>query len=148
MVAPGESYTIFIDGNLTITDPTNANQLTDVDEGGFLAFIVSGDITISETVGNEVLTDTTSNLEGIFIADGLLTLESRGEAVGGDDRFIGEGSFISWTRVALDRDFSDGVGREVENQDKPVESFIFRPDFIRNTPEFLTRPHTIWQESN
>jgi hypothetical protein len=146
-VNSGESYTIFIDGNLTISDPSNLNQLTDVAEGGFLAFIVSGDITIAESVGNETLTDTTSNLEGIFVADGALTIETRGEDVG-DDRFIGEGSFISWTQVNIDRNYSDGGSRAEENQDKPTETFTFRPDFVKNTPEFLTRPHSIWQESN
>jgi hypothetical protein len=139
---------VFIDGNLTITDPADVDQLTDVAEGGFLAFIVSGDILVSETVGNETLTDDTANLEGIFIADGTITIESRGEALGGDDRFVGEGSFVSWNRVAMDRDFSDGAGREVQNRSIPTETFIFRPDFVKNVPPVLTRPHSIWQERN
>jgi hypothetical protein len=147
-VTAGESYVIFIDGNVTIADPSNVNQLITVEEGGFLAFIVSGTITISEDVGNETLADTTANIEGIYVADGLITIESRGEASGGDDRFIGEGTFVSWTRVAMERDFSDGAGREAENQSYPTESFIFRPDLVINTPEILTRPHSIWQETN
>lgn len=147
VVNSGESYTVFIDGNLNISDPTTATQLTSVAEGGFLAFIVSGNITVDETVGNETLTNTTPNLEGIFVADGLLSVESRGAGLG-DERFIGEGSFISWTRVALDRDFDDGGSGATENQDKPTEAFTFRPDFVKNTPAFLTRPHSLWQESN
>lgn len=147
-VGVGESYTIFIDGNLTITDPTNLNQLTDVAEGGFLAFIVSGDILIEESVGNENSADTTPNLEGIFVADGNLTTESRGP-VNGDERFIGEGTFVSWSQVNLDRNLSgDDSVTEDENQGVPAETFIFRPDFIKNIPAGLTRPHSIWQESN
>lgn len=146
-VPSGESYTIFIDGNLTISDLSNINQLTDVAEGGFLAFIVSGDILIEESVGNENLTSTTANLEGIFVADGAITIESRGP-VNGDERFVGEGSFISWTQVNLDRNLSGDSGSGNENQGVPAETFIFRPDFIKNVPAILTKPHSIWQESN
>lgn len=143
-----ESYVVFVDGNLTISDPTNINQLTDVVPGGFLAFIVSGDILIEENVGNETLTSTTANLEGMFVANGTITIESRGVAGGGDDRFIGEGSFVGWTDVAVDRDYDDDAGRDVENQNKPAETFIFRPDLVENTPDILKQPHTIWQETN
>jgi hypothetical protein len=52
-VASDESYVIFVDGNLTFSDPGDVGQLVQVAEDGFLAFIVAGDITIDETVGHE-----------------------------------------------------------------------------------------------
>lgn len=143
-----ESYVIFIDGNLTIHDTGKVNQLITVESGGFLAFILTGNITISEDVGNEDLSDTTSNIEGVYIADGIITVESRGESNGGDDRFVGAGTFVGWDGVELNRNFSDGGERKQENADKPVETFIYRPDFVLNTPAIMKSPHRIWQEVN
>jgi len=148
-VAAGETYVIFIDGNLTLADGDGASdQLIDVANGGFIAFIVSGDITIDESLGNSTLSDTTPNVEGVFIADGTFTVASRGTAAGGDDRFVGEGSFIGWNGVNLNRDFSDGSDRSLENNDKAVELFIYRPDFIVTMPDIMLVPIRIWQETN
>lgn len=156
VVAAGEKLVIMVDGNLTITDPGNVtpnDSITSVAQGGFLSFIVSGDILIDETVGNSTLTTVTPNLEGVFIADGTIEIQSRGEAAGGDDRFVGAGSFIGWTDVVLDRDFSDGdysggFVRRQENNDTPVELFLDRPDFIIAIPEEMAKPNYIWQETN
>ncbi len=140
-VASGETYVIFIDnGNLNLTDPSAVGQLITVEEGGFLAFIVSGDIIIDDNVGNAVLTSTTTNLEGVFIADGTITVES---AASGDKHFIGAGSFVGWTNVSLERDYEN-----VDNDTYPTETFFFRPDFIRYTPSDMKRSQVIWQETN
>lgn len=148
-VASGESYVIFIDGNLTLADGDGlSDQLIDVAPGGFLGFIVSGDITIASSLGNVTLTNTTPNVEGVFIADGEFTIESKGTAAGGDDRIVLEGSYIGWSGVSLNRDFSDGGSRSSENNDKPVEIFIYRPDFVVNMPDILLVPIRIWQETN
>lgn len=148
-VASGETYVIFIDGNLNLADGDGlSDQLIDVAPGGYLAFIVSGDITVDSNLGNTSLTDTTSNVEGVFIANGQFTINSKGAAAGGDDRFIGEGTFVGWSGVNLNRDFSDGGARSVENLDKPVELFVYRPDFVTNMPESLLVPVRIWQETN
>lgn len=148
-VASGESYVIFIDGNLTLADGDgSSDQLIDVAPGGFLGFIVSGDITIASSLGNVTLTNTTPNVEGVFIADGEFTIESKGTAAGGDDRIVLEGSYIGWSGVNLNRDFSDGGSRSSENNDKPVEVFIYRPDFLVYMPDILLVPIRIWQETN
>lgn len=148
-VASGEKYVIFVDGNLTLTDGTGSNdQLINVADGGFLAFIVSGNITVSPTLGNATLTSTTANLEGVYMADGTLTIQSRGTSAGGDDRFIGEGVFVGWSGVNLMRDYSDGGARSTENNDKPVETFIYRPDFLVNMPDIMLVPIRLWQETN
>jgi len=147
-VAANESFVIFVNGNLTITDPGDAQQLITVAPGGFLAFIVSGDINVDSSVGNNTLTSTATNIEGVYIANGNINIQSKGAAAGGDDRFVGAGTFVGWTSVNLDRDFDDGSVRKAENNTKPVELFIFRPDFVQNTPERMTRSRYIWQETN
>jgi hypothetical protein len=148
-VASGETYVVFVEGNLTLTDGDGASdQLIDVADGGFLAFIVSGNILVEEQLGNSTLASTTSNVEGVFVADGTLTIESRGTTAGGDDRFVGEGVFVGWGGVNLDRDFSDGSTRSLENNSKAVELFVYRPDFLVNMPDIMLVPIRIWQETN
>lgn len=146
-VAAGEKYVVFITGNLTL-DGATVDHLTDVAAGGFLALIVKGNIYINENLGNATLTNTTANLEGVFMADGTLNIQTRGPAAGGDDRFIGEGVFVGWSGVNLLRDYSDSGSRSQENNDKPVETFIYRPDFLVNMPEIMLVPVRLWQETN
>jgi hypothetical protein len=141
---------IFVDGDLTITDLNNVEQLIQVDEGAFLAFIVSGDIIIDSNVGNDTLTSNTPNIEGVFIADGIFRVESKGLAGGGDETFVGAGTFAGWSGVELLRDYASDAepSRINENNNKAVERFIFRPDFVRVVPERLAAPRYVWQESN
>lgn len=146
-VFSGEQYVIFVKGDLYLMDGNGSNdQLIQVDHGGFLAFIVEGDIIVDESLGNATLTDTTANVEGVYIANGQISIESRGVSGGGDDRFIGEGTFVGWGGINLERNFDDGAGRDLENEDKPVEQFIYRPDFMINLPEVLRSSPTIWQQ--
>lgn len=98
-VVDGEEYAIFVDGNLTISDSGDAGELITVAEGGFLAFIVSGNITVSDNVGHSVLSNDAGNVEGVYVADGTLTVASTG---GADERFVGEGTFVGWTDVVLE----------------------------------------------
>lgn len=146
-VGSNEKLVIFVHGNLTIADPAGVESLIDVTEGGFLAFIVSGDITIESSVGNANLDNTTSNIEGVYIADGIFTVESKGAAAGGDKRFVAEGTYVGWNRVVLERDFSDGGARKAENNTRPAELFVFRPDFVLNVPERMAKPAYLWQEA-
>lgn len=148
-VAAGESYVIFVSGNLTLSDTTNAAQLITVEEGGFLAFIVQGNITVAQNVGNRAdLDDTTPNVEGVYIANGTFQVNSKGEASGGDERFVGAGTFVGWGGVTLSRDYSDGGNRKAENNTRPAEMFVYRPDLIINTPERMAQPRYVWQEVN
>lgn len=148
-VANGEKYVIFVDGNLTLTDGNGSSDaLINVEEGGFLAFIVKGNINIDASLGNSTLTSTAANLEGVYMADGTLSTLSRGTAGGGDDRFVGEGVFVGWDGVDLNRDFSDGSSRSLQNNSKPAETFIYRPDFLVNMPDIMLVPIRLWQETN
>lgn len=141
-VASGESYVIFVDGSLNIEDPVAEGELITVDEGGLLAFIVSGDINIDATVGHSVLTNTAGNLEGVFIADGVITIGSNGTA---DKRFVGEGTFAGHGGVSLDRTYDELTNN---NDRYPAETFVYRPDFIKNTPDQMKRSQMLWQETN
>lgn len=139
-IGTGEEYVVFVNGDL------NVNAETHVAIGGFLAFIVTGDVIVSPDVEHTVLTETTPLVEGVFIANGQIQLPSRGAANGGDGRFVGEGSFVGWSGIVLERDFDDNGGRKVENNDKPVEIFRYRPDFVLNAPEEMRVPRYIWRE--
>lgn len=150
VVPNGQKRVIFVNGNLTISQPTD-QPVTTVEEGGFLTFIVSGSITIDATVGHEnpdEITPNTSlqaNLEGIFVADGSLRILSRGS----DDRkFVGAGSFIGWSGAELNRTFDNGALGRFRNTTTPTETFIFRPDLVVNTPDVLKFTDLIWQEVN
>ena len=141
---------IFVDGDLILTDPSDVDRLLQVDQGAFLAFIVSGNILVEANVGNATLVANTPNLEGVFIADGELTVASQGADTGGDDTFVGAGTFVGWGGVNLERDYkstSDPLRIE-ENSSKAVERFIYRPDFVVNIPEPMTAPLLLWQETN
>lgn len=147
-ISSTESYVIFVNGNLTIQDPTNAGALITVDEGGFLAFIVRGDILIDASVGHANPATATPNLEGVYIADQTIQVLSDSNAATSDRRFIGAGSFIGWTGVTLQRDFDDGGSGSSSSLTTPSELFIYRPDLLYTAPAFMLSPHSIWQETN
>lgn len=144
-VGVGETIVIFVNGDLRIEDPSALGNLITVQKdgtgnSGFLAFIVNGNIIIDSTVGNTSPASTATNLQGMFIADGTITIDSNG---GTDKRFIGEGNFIGWSGVNLERELA-----VIDNRNKPAEQFIFRPEFIRVMPAEMKEPLYIWQEVN
>jgi len=75
-------------------------------------------------------------------------MPTAGTASGGDKRFIGAGTFVGWSGVTLSRDFDDGGARKAENNTKPVDTFVFRPDLLMNVPDKMARSSYIWQETN
>jgi hypothetical protein len=120
-VNSGEKFVFLIGSKLTIgTDIT-------VDPGGFISFIVNGEIEI---------TDTVTSLQGIYVAN---TITTSGQT---DDPFYGEGMFIGFTAVSLNRTF---VTTDL-NETKPVETFTYRPDLPMNAPDFFRQPTYTWQE--
>lgn len=138
-VSSGETRVILVDGDLTIESPI------DVAQGGFLAFIVSGNIIVSPNLG-VAAGSTTGVVEGVYIADGTLNFPSRGVAGGGDLKFVGEGTFVGWSGVSMDRDFNDGGAGAANNGTYPTEFFVYRPDFLMNAPDEMSRPRFVWRE--
>lgn len=143
-VPSGKSIVILVNGNLTI----NANIT--VANGGFLAFITAGNITIGNTVGTAIYTSETPQVEGVYIADGTFTTESKSS--GGVDvsdlKFVGAGTFVGWSGVVLDRDYKDTADPSlgVTNNTSSAELFIGRPDLAFNAPAEMKKPQYTWQE--
>jgi len=159
-LSSGQSLVVFVNGNLTIDDNNpddDVYQITNVEEGGFLAFIVSGNILVTPDVGYEldpanptvpVVSVENSNVEGVFVTDGKLIIGSKtdiGEVLP-DRKFIGAGTFVGWGGVDLDRTFDDGDQGAILNQNQAIENFIYRPDFLANWPTKLKASISNWHE--
>ena len=144
-VGAGETVVVFIDGNLSIT----GNPRVQVADGGFLAFIVSGNIFVDESVGNIDPLDETTNLEGLYFADGTLEIDSVGDAANqGDLKFVGAGSFVAKGGVTLERNFKNDADPDaaLDNELGPVELFVARPDLLANMPDLMKKPVYSWAE--
>lgn len=126
---PGDSLVIFVDGNLQV----NAPIVTDV--GDFVAFVVSGNITFNVGNAGAPANPPTATVEGVFIADGLMTTSA------GAQQFAGEGMFIGWGGVDMNRDFGDNT-----NNTFAADFFTYRPDFLTNAPLRMKRPVIRWEE--
>jgi|GEM_PF-1718447 hypothetical protein len=146
-----EKIIVFIDGNLVIDDSTaSESRLVTVEEGGdaFLMFVISGDMSITKDVGYaDILTDPAqadiTNAEGVFVVDGLLTIE--GDDAATDRKFIGAGTFVGWSGVSLERNFDDGTDPTL-NDNAATETFIFRPDLLVNAPKTVKSAQMTWRE--
>ncbi|PWU23813.1 hypothetical protein C5B42_01465 [Candidatus Cerribacteria bacterium 'Amazon FNV 2010 28 9'] len=136
------SYVIFVNGNLNIT---NNAQIT-VPQGAFLSFFVSGNITIDPTVGSIIPSSTTGVVQGIYIADGSLTVQSAGSG-NTEKKFIGEGTFAACQGVSLPRDYRNGGDQAgLNNNTYPTSLFVFRPDFMMNTPATMKVAPFNWKQ--
>lgn len=135
-----EKLVVMIDGDISIEDPIT------VDTGGFFMLVASGNITFDASLGTDDLNSPDAQVEGVFVADGILKVEST--ETGGDKRFIGEGTFVGWSGVKLERDYDDGAGRRALNNLSAVEYFRYRPDFITAAPEEFMRSRYSWQQVN
>lgn len=143
-VANTESIVVFIHGSLTIK-----NTIT-VAPGGFVAFIVSGDITVDPSVGTTDYASTTPQVEGVYIADGIFTVDSltSGTTKVHDKKFVGAGTFVGWNGVSLERDYQDTASPDlgITNNTAPSEVFVARPDFQSAVPTKMLRPLYTWEE--
>jgi hypothetical protein len=145
-LANTEQLIVLIDENLVIDDTPGAqNRLVTVQSGGtgFLAFIVKGDIIITPNVGYTNLstsaTDPNSPLvEGVFVSDGIIQVQSYQTVP--DHKFIAAGTFVGWTGIDLQRSYATSTDNSVNNR-IPAETFVFRPDFLVNTPGIMKAAH-------
>lgn len=157
----GQKLVVFVDGNLILddSDPHDSAmyKITNVDTDSFLAFFVNGDIIITADVGYELnplspstppVTHANSNLEGVFVADHNLIIQSK-TAVGEvppDKKFIGSGTFVGWNNVLLNRTFSDSNFGPILSNSQAIENFIYRPDLLANWPVKLKASTSNWRE--
>ncbi len=161
-LSSGQQLVVFVDGRLTFDDsnPGDTNRkITSVANGGFLAFIASGDIWITPNIGYELDPNTptvpvvaiaNSNLEGVFIANDSLILQSKTDIgeVPPDRKFIGAGTFVGWGGVTLNRTFDDGNLGPILNNNQAIENFIYRSDLLFNWPVKLKASTSNWREIN
>jgi hypothetical protein len=132
---------IIVNGNVTIN-----NQIL-VQDGGFLMIVASGNITVSADLGR-VPAGTAGIVEGVYVADGQFRLPSRGQAAGGDLKFIGEGTFVAWNGFVLSRDYNDGGAGATTNNTRPTEYFRYRPNLVEAAPDWIKQPRYNWREVN
>jgi len=137
-VAAGQSIVVFVNGDLTIKAPIIAAN------GSFLAFIVKGNITFDKTLGS--LVSNAPVAEGIFVCDGQIITQSYAPGAGDDLKFVGQGTFVGWNGIQLQRDFNNLNAPRARTE--PVESFSYRPDFMYNVPDKMIKPLLLWQETN
>ena len=87
--------------------------------------IASGNISVDPSV---------TNLEGVYIADGVI------ETGVSASQLLAGGIFTGWQGFNLERDL--GIGNEAD----PAERFIYRPDLVRNAYQYLLKPQISWAE--
>jgi hypothetical protein len=131
-VESDETIVVFINGNL------NLNARTSVDEGGFLAFIVSGNINVSPNLASDNKNDPA--MSGVFIANGEVRFETL-EDPNPDNLLVTNGTIVGWGGVIVERDF-----RSATNNTVPVVLFTFRPDFVTNAPAEFNTTQYFWEE--
>lgn len=141
-IAADETVIVMVDGDVNVTAQTS------VEEGGYLMIVSTGDIVFDAELGHDDPAIDTAIVEGVFVANGQIRTPSRGEAAGGDKKFVGEGTFVGWGGFSLERDYDDGAGRRRLNNTAPVEYFRYRPDFLKNAPDTIKRPQYSWREIN
>ncbi len=135
-VNTADSIVVFVNGDLNVKAPIR------VAKGGFVAFIVKGNINFDKTLGSN--TSNTAIVAGVYIANGQIITQSN--SPGDEFKFIGEGTFVGWSGVQLQRTFNNA--NALRGATEPIETFNFRPDFLLTVPEKMTKPLYLWQETN
>jgi hypothetical protein len=125
-LAPGAKAVYFIDGNLSFGPLSSVTVLN----GEFIAFIVKGDIIVDPAV---------TNLQGMFLTNKTITINRAVNPID-EKQFVGQGMFIGWGGVSLNRDLG------ADNATMPAEKFIYRPDLVINAPDWFRQTGYEWRE--
>jgi hypothetical protein len=123
-IAAGNKVVVLVDDDVVI------NENVIVPTGSFFALIVSGNIIIAEGV---------TRVEGIYVADGTITIDSSGD-IATEVAFEGEGTFAAWSGFSLERDLGSINGTT------PAEKFFYRPDFMIYAPVEMRQSSFEWRE--
>lgn len=128
-IGEGKRIVLLVEGKVTIETNTEIGlpRADHPDRGSSLVVVSSEDIIVASSV---------TNLEGIFVADGII------DSGAGDQQLVVEGAFISSGSVSFGRDLGS-----VANKTTPGEKFINRPDFFINSHPLLWKSSfASWQE--
>jgi len=115
-VGNGETEIKVVRGNLTI------DQNISVTRGGLLLMLVAGNISIDPDV---------SNIEGIFITDGSITILGSGSDQS-DPQLILEGSYVTDANSQGNEGLTNSRDRGAKNNLNPPALFRYRPDLVVN----------------
>lgn len=150
---------VLVDGDLNVENPNTLNQLVKVENGSYAAFIMKDSLNVAPEVGYPVAsyvpydgTPATSqpNLEGVYLADYDINIQSFGDTTDQDRKFVGAGTFVGWGGVSLDRNFgnnsADPVSQAINNLNA-TEAFYYRPDLVINAPNIMNETFQSWQLS-
>lgn len=120
---------LLVDGNVLINKRIKLNEGGFQD--GFLAIVAKGNIVIDGSV-----TEAGKNpaLEGVYIADGVISTGSSANT------FTGRGVFVGWSGIILGRDLGDG------NQMTPAETFIYWPELLITAANDIMKSTMSWTE--
>jgi hypothetical protein len=103
----------------------------------------SVNIIFDKSLGQASPTSTTASVAGVFLADNQIIIEAT-PAGNNDLKFIGEGMFIGWQGVQMNRKYVP----QAPNASNPTEFFRYRPDLLLNVPASMMTPLAVWQETN
>jgi len=108
-------------------------------------------------IANEI--SAVGSVEGVFISDNSIIIDNvindrqpDDDSCRVDKRFLGQGTFVAWSSVQLLRDFNNRDSKcntdiyGVYNNRVPTETFIYRPDLVRNLPAWMRRSAVYYQE--
>jgi len=128
-IPSGTRAIVLIDGDLTI------DQDLSVDSGGLALVVVSGNITINGDV---------DNVEGVFIANGSITVNDGDNQADLQGTFVADADGNAVGSILLGRDLGTG------NFSNPGTLFTFRPDFIVQMilHNIGLEPISEWEEVN
>ncbi len=119
VVDTGKKIILLVNGNV------NINQDISTATNSFFAVIARGTITYSYNV---------NIAQGWFVANSISVpcrdvVAPMGTCDKADVQFVGQGSFVGWSGINLNRDMAAAA-----NNTDPSEKFIYRPDMLLNAP--------------
>jgi len=147
--SPGAHVVILVSGNLTINAPISVPA----GQNSFLVVAAKGNMLIGSAVGESTASSASTNIDGIFTAQGSITLEGTACTGGSPDKRLNVGGAL--VANALKPFATSGGGTIVNNRslcsndlNYPALNVRMRPDFITQLTDFYKTSYTRFAELN
>ncbi|OGG06738.1 hypothetical protein A2872_00300 [Candidatus Gottesmanbacteria bacterium RIFCSPHIGHO2_01_FULL_42_12] len=127
-----QDYIILVKGDLTIKGNI------DVPLGSTVIFSAKGKVTVNVSV---------TRIEGLYSAD--TDFKIAGTPLGPDPRLFAEGTIVANAALSggsFQNERNLGLLGAINNGNTPSVTFVERPDFILNYPDFVKQEKRVWQE--